>query len=100
RAHPVLPCFPTRRSSDLPTSAVATLLDPPAPEGDRLVVQGLDRPASEDQLVVLRAGREDEAAAVAFPHREAGTDVRVVPFERPGDRKSTRLNSSHVKISY
>src|SRR5438874_9654716 len=37
--------------------------------------------------------------APAARHRRAGHAARH-PAPRPGDRKSTRLNSSHVEISY
>src|SRR3712207_7295247 len=37
----------------------------------------------------------------AFRVKEQGVDAEVVPFGHPvGDRKSTRLNSSHANISY
>src|SRR5690606_41690585 len=81
-----LPSFPTRRSSDL------------LGEGDdaELPEQVLDR--------ALRAGEEGEiggvdAAQFGVLLEHAGRVVLRV--ERDGeDRKSTRLNSSHVKISY
>src|SRR5690606_41922773 len=47
--------------------------------------------------VVRPAGRAAAAAALRAAHR-AGRGRLVVA--RPADRKSTRLNSSHVKISY
>src|SRR5204863_9605915 len=40
----------------------------------------------------------------SYAAREAGVPLRLCPFPdlavRLGDRKSTRLNSSHVEISY
>src|SRR5690606_41937834 len=73
--------FPTRRSSDL--DVVAELADPHRRELRVHVVEVLlERPAAHavaddvDERQDARAGRVDE------------------------DRKSTRLNSSHVKISY
>src|SRR5690606_40772779 len=41
--------------------------------------------------------RGEDADVLAAQLREAGIDATVRPFL---DRKSTRLNSSHVKISY
>src|SRR5690625_7350288 len=67
--------FPTRRSSDLP---VRTAHRPPRARGPGLL---RDRPA-------LDAGGGDPRQAAPRAH----------PLRR--DRKSTRLNSSHVAISY
>src|SRR5690606_41317074 len=38
--------------------------------------------------------------AYAFEHNLAGRVLLLVDVDAQGDRKSTRLNSSHVKISY
>src|SRR5690606_41761683 len=62
--------FPTRRSSDL------------------LMFKKYDLPSA---LPVLRA------TSLA---REFATALAMSVYPQPGDRKSTRLNSSHVKISY
>src|SRR5690606_40325367 len=90
--HPHLPSFPTRRSSDL-----AIFL---TPHHDRLAA------------LSARDGRGNLDPARRGPYRgrtrhqawrrgaRAGLlRARVRPARRP-DRKSTRLNSSHVKISY
>src|SRR5690349_23566578 len=50
---------------------------------------GGDVPADLRRLRGARVGREDEPALAHPP-----------PQRRGGDRKSTRLNSSHVEISY
>src|SRR5207253_11497865 len=79
--HPDLHSFPTRRSSDL--------RDPgPGVGADR--VGGGDG-AVTGHLVVVD---EDPLAALLLPpvHRDL--------VRHPADRKSTRLNSSHVAISY
>src|SRR5690606_41386430 len=69
--HRHLHSFPTRRSSDLPRPAARRARSGPA-----------------------RAGSPDGAV----PARHSG---RAPPRSSHGpDRKSTRLNSSHVKISY
>src|SRR5688572_31502482 len=71
--------FPTRRSSDL-QRAPAQLLP------------GLDR------LALRRAHR----VAAPEARRRGGRPCRRLAENRPrlGDRKSTRLNSSHSQISY
>src|SRR5207249_7366231 len=100
RAPLVLASFPTRRSSDLD-----------------MVAQGLQRdPFLEEEI--LRLVDLAHAALAEGPHdlvsladeiagtvrdRTAATRARAAPRRRPTaalDRKSTRLNSSHVSISY
>src|SRR5699024_12328254 len=84
---PSLPSSPTRRSSDLELPN-ATLIDATA-----LV----------NWQRILKSGEE-----VAFIRKAAGISAKIVrtaiDLARPGlrkkDRKSTRLNSSHVSISY
>src|SRR5207302_2224430 len=78
--------FPTRRSSDLPYSDIPSLYD--------MYVQ-----ASVHQRPNERFGME--------VFRNTANDPQAIPMDLPvgpdyviGDRKSTRLNSSHVKISY
>src|SRR5207253_8941517 len=77
--HPHLHSFPTRRSSDLPRLPVDVGRD--AAAGGR----GLD-------VFPERACRAGEADARVC---DLGDGAVVL-----GDRKSTRLNSSHVAISY
>src|SRR5690606_41725590 len=60
-----------------------------------------------DAVAAVAPGRVHlEVAPDLFDGRAGGADLRVRPGPRPGprgsrgaDRKSTRLNSSHVKIS-
>src|SRR5690606_39820746 len=91
-----LPSFPTRRSSDLrPGWDTLTRLNwselPPNPAGQ-------SAPASPSLQAV--------GAAALVPFRNpAPAFSRDILISRdfggiPIDRKSTRLNSSHVKISY
>src|SRR5690606_39448271 len=72
RRHLSLSSFPTRRSSDLEG----------AREGGALVVH-VDQGGHGGQRLALGQGGH-----------------RALPPQRGQDRKSTRLNSSHVKISY
>src|SRR5205814_3134462 len=88
RDHPALPSFPTRRSSDLHVLLVG--------DGARAFAhaQGL-RECDPESLVTPRqlARHQERMAAMK------GT-VGAVAMDRNGDRKSTRLNSSHLGISY
>src|SRR5690606_41783250 len=91
RAPRPLPSFPTRRSSDLRRGSPELVL--------HLLLHTLDlaRPlAHRPGLPVEPAERVDDRApdALRGVRGERLVALRVV------DRKSTRLNSSHVKISY
>src|SRR5690606_41566846 len=79
--HRDLPSFPTRRSSDLRLRALGALF----PHELEQVVDGNVLIGAQPWI---QASDHDQGAGEAR-HR----------FGR-GDRKSTRLNSSHVKISY
>src|SRR5690606_41646913 len=89
RALPPVAAFPTRRSSDLVPEDLA----------ERAPVE----------LGVLVSLREMPGAYAGAESREAlvGHGIELAMGRRPAlgfgaasDRKSTRLNSSHVKISY
>src|SRR5688572_31553196 len=80
---PSLPACPTRRSSDL----VPCVVDA-GPGNDAKPVDGLELD------LPVPGGAEAESLRLRL-HRGA---VRV--GARSGDRKSTRLNSSHSQISY
>src|SRR5207302_5781878 len=96
-APPALPSFPTRRSSDLGA----------APRGTQ---DHQDRHRFGELAGPLRAGAPSLGPDGPSEHREGirrGTCRRDESVARPRsvlrdgiDRKSTRLNSSHVKISY
>src|SRR5207249_7443329 len=91
RPHPALPSFPTRRSSDLRSIE----LEPEKFES-YLKDEGLERVVKirSDRKETLKPGRE------VFS-RCAKTLLKVGAGAADGqDRKSTRLNSSHVSISY
>src|SRR5947209_12543927 len=95
RRPPTSTLFPTRRSSDLVGRTVL---------------------AEDHEQIEVRAGDELTAAQLTQPHDDRGDEApgrvarhavsrderlqRQEPARREGDRKSTRLNSSHANISY
>src|SRR5690606_41992509 len=94
------PAFPTRRSSGL-GSGVARLYSIAVAPGfggkgvGRALLDAAEKAAFDHDRMMLRLEvRQDNARAIAI-YEKAG-------YHRIGqeDRKSTRLNSSHVKISY
>src|SRR5690606_39702981 len=98
--HPHLPSFPTRRSSDLlgGLSGFLGFLNVDRHQGavdlhhfERLILEvGVEmaaHPVEHEQLAL--------AGALA-----SGEGFHSHEFSSLLDRKSTRLNSSHVKISY
>src|SRR5690606_41662322 len=89
--------FPTRRSSDL-VVPVGDLLRQPVLDGRHRFTDALLAP----RLDLGEVGRDER-------HRRMGERLRLQVAGEPGavqrwlqqlDRKSTRLNSSHVKTSY
>src|SRR5690606_39475238 len=94
------PSFPTRRSSDLDIAAGRR--DDRGIDADKSAVRchqraariaGIDRGVGLDEVLIAF----DVQSAAAQRAYDAGGDGLAEP-ERI-DRKSTRLNSSHVKIS-
>src|SRR5699024_12135683 len=84
---PELLSFPTRRSSDLPQ------------------VAGAQRVPRIDDVVLAEAHIEPGLRELLHPRHTATLRVGVHPrlqvrVHQGVDRKSTRLNSSHVSISY
>src|SRR5207253_9429538 len=82
RPHPDLHSFPTRRSSDLTCTY------------DHRVIQGAESGSFLGRLEDLLQGKDGFYDEI-FEHLR----VPHLPV-RKSDRKSTRLNSSHVAISY
>src|SRR5690606_41389355 len=81
------PSFPTRRSSDLGM-------------GDRVCVDTCSLLADGEGMLV---GNTSSAFLLVHPETLENPYVAPRPFRVNAgavDRKSTRLNSSHVKISY
>src|SRR5690606_40305782 len=98
--HPDLHSFPTRRSSDLNlTNGVAVKATGGAQDGDNFVrLQNRTQASGNNNL-----GLQDVAVTpgatytVSYWYKSASETFN---FKHWIDRKSTRLNSSHVKISY
>src|SRR5690606_40147133 len=91
-----LPSFPTRRSSDLVVEVcgLAQVLGKPIGDlshGYRQRV-GLGQALIHDPPILIL----DEPTADLDPNEKA----ELLRYIKEIDRKSTRLNSSHVKISY
>src|SRR5690606_40542849 len=96
--------------SHTPTSALATLsLHDALPILRKKIEVRQGKPARADDFLFERRPQADSAdeheQRQQQPHRHAPRPFAQFAFglhQRPGraDRKSTRLNSSHVKISY
>src|SRR5690606_39951400 len=95
--HRALRSFPTRRSSDLiPTAALAqveVLLDGASAQ------YGSDAIAGVLNLSLRENSSGGAITATLGTYKEGDGETGAVSGW-VGDRKSTRLNSSHVKISY
>src|SRR5690606_40174174 len=88
--HRGLHLFPTRRSSDLSGFRSANAADPPHTQLHRAMHPSPPRAEATPGPPLL---------APRIPPPAAGRN-RSRRVRAPADRKSTRLNSSHVKISY
>src|SRR5204862_6171802 len=96
--HRVLHSFPTRRSSDLIAGRVETGT---LRVGDQLVFS----PANKSSVVATIERWNAPANGAAMAGDSIGITLAEQIFVERGqkicsDRKSTRLNSSHVEISY
>src|SRR5690606_39699165 len=93
-----LPAFPSRRSSDLVVDGlvgqVEEILGGSAEAGDLVNDVVEDIAAAVEQVEDVLGGIAGEE--IIAPVDEVTDQV----VDIVGDRKSTRLNSSHVKISY
>src|SRR5439155_23229917 len=92
-----LPSFPTRRSSDLAPAVERSQAEHELSELERLreVVVGAELEPGGLVVETVGSGEHEERHAAAG----GDDDYLTKPFELR-DRKSTRLNSSHVAISY
>src|SRR5207253_7425229 len=92
--------FPTRRSSDLDVQAASEMLLQASGDVD----QSVHNMQTRTGAVTRRASEADRLAHEAAEAAEAGAnlvaDVQNGMESIAEDRKSTRLNSSHVAISY
>src|SRR5690606_40966486 len=95
RAHPAH--FPTRRSSDLCMQDSAREIEDAAHARGDLALQEFEN-SGRDSAPVRQGTSGRRRLAHPVEHAAGGIDRRLVAETR--DRKSTRLNSSHVKISY
>src|SRR5690606_40939035 len=95
----LLPSFLTRRSSDLLRAGVLV-------HAVRLADHVHLRPEEVGAFVPADRGLQDRSGQAVVVERhpgdrlERGLGAAVGELDYPPDRKSTRLNSSHVKISY
>src|SRR5699024_11979194 len=98
RPPPVLLSFPTRRSSDLSFGGkLAPLRRVVSPE--KVLTPELLSLARE--VATYYAGTLADVLRLAIPPRHARVEKEEADHaEESQDRKSTRLNSSHVSISY
>src|SRR5690606_41672015 len=100
RVLPVLHSFPTRRSSDLlyagiPNTVPCTTVNKVCASGMKAVMLAAQAIAVGDNSIIIAGGMENMSLIPHYIHLRNGQK-----FGYNGDRKSTRLNSSHVKISY
>src|SRR5207249_6428126 len=98
-AHRPLHPSPTRRSSDLPASVPA--LTKVSPAGARSTVSALAVPVapSASPSAKIREQRINSSPLSVIWFLSCRCNLRR-DLDHEGDRKSTRLNSSHVSISY
>src|SRR5699024_11269840 len=94
--HSYLHSFPTRRSSDLYLKYnTDVVLD--FPHKDSLLEGGMTREdRGKKEIYYHNVIAKEEIDTLLAPK----TLVNVVRYRNEQDRKSTRLNSSHVSISY
>src|SRR5699024_11314574 len=99
RPPPPLPSSPTRRSSDLADPSEA-MIDRYLDAGDMYVIFAHGRAVAEAVITRREDGCELKNLATEKDARGKGYATRLLLHLFHLDRKSTRLNSSHVSISY
>src|SRR5699024_12752442 len=98
--HLDLHSFPTRRSSDLSAFGCAVIKDASNMEAAKAMVNYIMSKEGQNYL-------GEKLGTIRFTNRNAEYETPYLPetsevnwVDRDVDRKSTRLNSSHVSISY
>src|SRR5205807_8519130 len=95
-----LDSFPTRRSSDLPSSVDRISVNRPATLGGddaKRALQGCLRDSLSPVIAVDEEARNPPVGWSLIQLAVPAHSARELDW---GDRKSTRLNSSHLVISY
>src|SRR5690606_42024715 len=87
--HDALPIFATQAGPVTLYPALSVVPDATTAEFDARYPEGAD------YVIVPAMEPNDDPAALQWLNAQASKGATVI-----GDRKSTRLNSSHVKISY
>src|SRR5205807_10615936 len=95
--HHHLPSFPTRRSSDLCDTALREAF--PRQRASRDSIRDSGNAHADGTALYLRVIGETRSRA-DNPLAKFAFDRKQRQISREGDRKSTRLNSSHLVISY
>src|SRR5207253_9423246 len=95
--HRTLHSFPTRRSSDLQLAAALRLQ--PEAWSSRMPLAEYEEPDSE-QFEHIPLGAQRSGMPLANVQCYCVAEAHLQQHLRSSDRKSTRLNSSHVAISY
>src|SRR5690606_39700338 len=96
---PHLPSFPTRRSSDLKTIESCLIAKELMERGEANGLTVLCSPALAEQWQAELRDKFAIEATLVLPSTATRLE-RDLRLDETIDRKSTRLNSSHVKISY
>src|SRR5690606_39978999 len=95
--HQYLHSFPTRRSSDL---VITEKWSAEIGKNDFTVPTGYFDKLSENVLAKTVQPTKEETTIISLPRRTNWKKYNGSFLFSRLDRKSTRLNSSHVKISY
>src|SRR5439155_26940912 len=98
-AHCALPPFPTRRSSDLNVVSLPRTLFPVDVRLEPGLCLYARASGGQSYPITVRDVKAD-MVTVDLNHPLAGERMVEIDRHHVGDRKSTRLNSSHVAISY
>src|SRR5690606_41507938 len=92
--------FPTRRSSDLRLAAYNAASARRSRSSGARGVAGSQHATPTLTVTTGAASERSWGIPRALTRARASSATRSAPAQSVADRKSTRLNSSHVKISY